>query len=63
MTYEMALLEREAEGEEKTTIKNLQSVMENLKMTAEKAMEVLNISKSKRDYYLEMLKKQEENFL
>ena len=56
MTYELALMEREERGEEKATLANLRSIMESLKISAEKAMEILKISKDEQPRYLSKLK-------
>ena len=56
MTYELALMEREELGEEKATLANLRSIMESLKISAEKAMEILKISKDEQPRYLSKLK-------
>ena len=55
MTYQMALLESKMEGREESTVENLQSIMKNLKLTAEKAMDVLSIPEDKRKHYLKFL--------
>lgn len=56
MTYELALMEREEFGEEKATLANLRSIMESLKISAEKAVEILKISKDEQSRYLSKLK-------
>ena len=56
MTYELALMEREELGEEKATLANLRSVMNSLKISAEKAVEILKISKDEQPRYLSKLK-------
>ena len=57
MTYQMALLESEERGREKTLIENLKAVMDSLQVTAEKAMEILKIPEDKRDFLLDEVKK------
>jgi len=56
MTYELALMEREELGEEKATLANLRSIMDSLKISAEKAVEILKISKDEQPRYLSKLK-------
>ena len=60
MTFEMALLERELEGEERgreeNTIKHLKSVMKKLNFTAEKAMDFLDVPEDKRSRLFALLK-------
>ena len=57
MTYQMALLESEERGREKTLIENLKAVMDSLQVTAEKAMEILKIPEDKRNFLLDEVKK------
>ena len=47
----------EEKGFEKAELQNIKSIMENLKMTAEQAMEVLNIALDKRARYGSLLNK------
>ena len=48
--------EGRVEGEEKATLKAICSVMDKLKMTAEQAMEFLNVNKDDYAKYEELLK-------
>lgn len=60
MTYELALMEREESGEErgfeKATLANLHAIMDSFKISAEKAVEILKISKGEQPRYLSKLK-------
>jgi len=60
MTYELALMEREALGEkrgmEKNLLKNLRSVMKKLDFSVEKAMDFLEIPKDEQRHYASLLK-------
>lgn len=47
----------EEKGFEKAELQNIKSIMENLKMTAEQAMEALNIALDKRARYSSLLNK------
>ncbi|MCC8152335.1 MAG: hypothetical protein LIO96_13070 [Lachnospiraceae bacterium] len=42
-------------GEERTTVKNIKSVMETMKLTAEQAMEALRIPATEQEKYFTML--------
>ena len=53
---EESLAEGRVEGEEKATLKAICSVMDKLKMTAEQAMEFLNVNKDDYAKYEELLK-------
>ena len=57
MTYELALLEREELGREKNLIKNLRSVMKSFNVSAEEAIEALDVPKDEQHYYLSKLNK------
>lgn len=56
MTYELALLEREEQGREESTIEHLRSVINSLKVPVERAMEILNVPKDEQSYYAFKLK-------
>ncbi len=60
MTYQMALLESKLdgreEGREENAIENLRSVMKKLNLSAEKAMDFLDIPDDKRKRFLHFLK-------
>lgn len=56
MTYELALLEREEQGREESTIEHLRSVIKSLKVPVERAMEILNVPKDEQSYYAFKLK-------
>ena len=56
MTYELALLEREEQGREESTIEHLRSVINSLKVPVERAMEILNVPKDEQSYYAIKLK-------
>ena len=59
MTYELTLLEREEQGEERgrenAIIANLHSVMRKLNISAENAMDFLDVPKEEQSYYASKL--------
>jgi len=59
MTYELTLLEREEQGEERgrenAIIANLRSVMRKLNISAENAMDFLDVPKEEQSYYVSKL--------
>ncbi len=53
--FEEIAKEGEARGEERTTVRNIKSMMETLKLTAEQAMKALKIPTAEQKKYLKML--------
>ena len=60
MTYQMALLESKLEGREETLLEILRSIMKKLNMSAEKAMDFLEIPEDKRNRLLMFLNKNQD---
>ena len=53
--HDNGIAEGEAKGKEETRVENIRSLMKNLKLTAEQAMEALGIAKSDFGKYMNML--------